>query len=443
MQMGTRSKLSALTSVAPLAAFRFLFGVLMALSLVRFYLNGWIEKLYLEPEFHFTYLGLEWVQPLGGWTYALFALCFIAAIGMALGFRYRWSTLVFFLSFTYIEAMDKTTYLNHYYFISMAALLLLFLPADRGFSLKNSGDAKVPRWMVYAPMLFVGMVYFYAGLAKLNTDWLLHAQPLALWLPGRTDLPILGDFLEQTWVHFAFSWAGALYDLTVPFFLCFRRTRPWAFAAVVGFHILTRLLFPIGMFPFIMVAGASMFFSASLHQFYLGRIFSRFPRRIQIQRRTSEHPLLKPIIVAFLIVQLLLPWRYTLYPGELFWHEQGFRFSWRVMLMEKQGYTNFICVDPATGEQWRVQNDQFLTPFQEKQMAFQPDFILEYAHHLSQHFEQEQHRAHVEVYAQSFVALNGRPSQPFVRADVDLTTRSRGLTPLDWLMPFNDTIYGL
>ena len=437
------SYLKGPTSVAPLASFRLLFGLLMAVSLVRFWANGWIESLYLEPEFHFTYLGLEWVRPLGVWTYALFGLCFVAALAMAIGWRYRWSTLVFFLSFTYIEAMDKTTYLNHYYFISMAALLLLLLPADRGFSWRNTRDAEVPRWTVLAPMLFVGMVYFYAGLAKLNTDWLFRAQPLALWLPGRTDLPIIGRFLEQNWAHYAFSWAGALYDLTIPFFLCFRRTRPVAFLVVIVFHILTRVLFPIGMFPFIMVAAALIFFPASAHKRFLIPLFGQFPQRHHTPVSRTTPAFAQTLVALFLAFQLLLPWRYLLYPGELFWHEQGFRFSWRVMLMEKQGYTTFTCVDPANGERWTVQNHQFLTPFQEKQMAFQPDFILEYAHHLSHHFEQLENRPHVQVFAQSYVALNGRSSQLFVRPDVDLTTAQRGLHTIDWLLPFNDTIHGL
>lgn len=435
MRMGIKN-----TSIAPLAAFRVLFGTLMAVSMVRFWAMGWIEKLYLEPTFHFTYLGLEWVKPLGPWTYVLFIVCFLSAVAIVLGWRYKWSVAIFFLSFTYIEAMDKTTYLNHYYFISLVAFLLWFLPADRGYSLRNGGDAKVPRWSMWAPMAFVGLVYFYAGLAKLNSDWLLHAQPLALWLPGRTDLPVIGSFFEKHWVHLAFSWAGAAYDLSVPFLLCFRRTRGVAFFLVVVFHVLTRALFPIGMFPFIMVAGASMFFPAGVHRRWLTLLFSRVPSTMV---RESGNSLSKWLVAIFLGVQIILPFRYVIYPGELFWHEQGFRFSWRVMLMEKQGYTTFTCVDSDTGERWTVQNDQFLTPFQEKQMAFQPDFILEYAHHLSEHFETAENRPHVEVYAQSYVALNGRASRVYVDPKVDLTTKVRNLQPIDWLMPFNDTIYGL
>jgi hypothetical protein len=40
-------------------------------------------------------------------------------------------------------------------------------------------------------------------------------------------------------------------------------------------------------------------------------------------------------ISCFIAFQLLFPFRYLCYPNELFWTEE-FRFSWRVMLMEKQ-----------------------------------------------------------------------------------------------------------
>ena len=33
-------------------------------------------------------------------------------------------------------------------------------------------------------------------------------------------------------------------------------------------------------------------------------------------------------------IQLAFPFRYLLYPGNIFWTEEGYRFSWRVMLME-------------------------------------------------------------------------------------------------------------
>ncbi|WP_372906029.1 HTTM domain-containing protein, partial [Rhodohalobacter sp.] len=67
-----RSYFTDTQNAAPLAVFRILFGILMLWSIVRFAVNGWIYKLYIEPQFFFSYYGFEWVQPIGEWTYLIF-----------------------------------------------------------------------------------------------------------------------------------------------------------------------------------------------------------------------------------------------------------------------------------------------------------------------------------------------------------------------------------
>lgn len=131
-----------------------------------------------------------------------------------------------------------------------------------------------------------------------------------------------------------------------------------------------------------------------------------------------------------------------LYPGELFWTEEGYRFSWRVMLMEKAGYANFKVVDPENDQRFYVDNTEFLTRFQEKQMSTQPDFILEYAHFLEDHYR-SQGINDPEIYVESYVALNGRRSQPYVDPEVDLTEINPSFKHRTWLLPFNDEIKGL
>ena len=125
------------TSSYTLAFYRIGFGALMCYSIIRFWYKGWINKLYIQPEFHFSYYGFEWVKPLGDYTYLIFVLCFISSFLVMIGFRYRFSIVLFFLSFTYIELMDKTTYLNHYYFISILSFLLIFIPCNAIFSVDN------------------------------------------------------------------------------------------------------------------------------------------------------------------------------------------------------------------------------------------------------------------------------------------------------------------
>lgn len=460
----TTSYFNRYTSTAPLAVFRIGFGVLMFISIVRFWLNGWIEKLYLQPKFHFTYYGFEWVKPLGNYTYVLFVICGLSAFFVALGFKYRIAIVTFFLSFTYIELLDKTTYLNHYYFVSLMSFLLAFLPANAYFSVDTFFQKKtykhIPQWTIDAVKLLLSIVYFYAGLAKLNSDWLLKAMPLKIWLPAKYDIPLLGMFMQQEWFHYAMSWSGMLYDLTIPFLLLYKKTRPYAFVLVVVFHVVTRILFPIGMFPYIMIISTLIFFEANVHHLIIKHIkqwvgiplVNLYQKLLGITicnkiETINQYPykskkIALVVMGVFFSIQLLLPFRYMLYPNELFWTEEGFRFSWRVMLMEKAGYANFKIVNGKTGQFFYVDNADFLTPFQEKQMSFQPDFILEYAHFLGDHFSSQGHQ-NVEVYVDSYVTLNGRLSQPYIDSKVDLYKEKESFNPKTWILPFNDDIKGL
>ena len=107
--------------------------------------------------------------------------------------------------------------------------------------------------------------------------------------------------------------------------------------------------------------------------------------------------------------------------------------------MEKRGYTTFKIVDIEKGNSFYVMNDEFLTEFQERQMSFQPDFILEYAHHLGDHYKELGYN-NIEVYADSYVALNGRMSKRFVDPKVDLLKEKRGFNNKKWILPLNEEI---
>ena len=261
MILSVKKYINAYTDSSPLVIFRIGFGLMMLFSIIRFWSKGWIEKIYIEPSFHFTYYGFEWVKPLGDKIYILFILCAISSALIAIGLKYKLAIITFFLSFTYIELLEKTIYLNHYYFICVLSFLLIFLPLNSSFSIDNLINNKksnsVPRWTIDSIKLMLGIVYIYAGLAKINSDWLLQALPLKIWLPSKYDLPIIGETLmQENWVHFAMSWGGMLYDLLIPFLLLYKRTRTFAFLLVVFFHVFTRVLFPIGVFPYIMIISA-------------------------------------------------------------------------------------------------------------------------------------------------------------------------------------------
>ncbi len=437
-------------SPASAAAFRIIFGLVGLFAVVRFAANGWISELYIQPTHHFTYYGFSWVQPWPGWgMYLHFALLGLASLGVALGYRYRLSITAFFLLFTYVELIDKTTYLNHYYFISLASFIMIFLPLHRAYSLDarrlpvDKSPPTIPRaalWMLQAE---VGIVYFFAGVAKLNSDWLLHAQPLGIWLFNSTNTPLIGPFLREPSLPYLMSWTGAFFDLTIVGWLLWNRSRPVAYAVLVAFHALTALIFPpIGIFPLIMTGAALIFFrpdwpirlARSLRPSLVGNGSSQVQKPAQTLAKPWGARAALLFGLAFLAVQLIIPLRHFTYPGNVRWTEEGYRFSWRVLVTEKTGLVKFRVTSNGFNEGWLVYPERYLTPLQVERMAYQPDMILATAHIIRDDYLARGYEG-VEVRADAFVAFNGRPATRLIDPDVNLARIAPGLGSKGWVLP--------
>ena len=147
--------------------------------------------------------------------------------------------------------------------------------------------------------------------------------------------------------------------------------------------------------------------------------------KIKVDRRIKNTIHLKKnsfafyFLSVFLIIQMILPMRYKFFSGELFWNERGYRFSWRVMLVEKKGYTSLKVVDKSNNNDFYINNEDYLTEFQEKQMSFQPDFIYEYANYIGEIFSKK-FGSDVEIHVDSFVTLNGRRSERLIKENVNI-----------------------
>lgn len=433
-------------SAAPLAVFRVLFGLLMVFNTIRFWYFGWIDDHFIKPMFHFKYFGFYWVEPLSAdWMYVLHILAGIAAFFIMLGWFYRIAAVLFFLLFTYFELIDLTYYLNHYYFISLMSFILIWLPANRYFSLdvqfgRVTQLPLIPRWPLFCVKFQIATVYVFAGLAKINSDWLLHALPLRIWLPANSDMPVLGWMFNYEITSYLFSWAGMLYDTFIVFFLMWKRTRIWAYMAVIFFHGVTSWLFQIGVFPLVMSIIVLIFFSDEFHQKVIGFIqkaFSwiRLPNKSQL---AISLPKLKPLAFTglglYIMFQLLFPWRFIFYPGSMYWTEEAYRFGWRVMLVEKAGTAQFYVRDGVTGREGEVYNREFLNATQEKQMSFQPDMMIQYAHYLK-HIYEAQGVQNPSVRCEAWVTLNGRPSQLLFDPQINLCEVNDSWQPKTWINP--------
>jgi hypothetical protein len=392
---------------------------------------------YIQPAFHFPYFGLEsFSAPSIPIIYTTFIMLIISSIGVILGYRFRIMSVLMFLSFTYIELWDVSFYLNHYYAVSLFALILCFLPANGIASLdakyqRVQEQSSVPYWTHFIVYVQIGIIYVYAGIAKINADWLFSALPLKIWLPAHASLPVIGPLLAYDFTAYVFSWFGMFYDLFIILFLINPSTRYYAFATVVTFHSLTGLLFQIGVFPIVMIFMATLFFDSSIHQNIMKRFFSH-------GHESSEknlYALGKPGIImigSFIIFQLIFPFRYALYPGNHQWTEQGYRFGWRVMLTEKSGNAQFIITDRITGKTGFVNNSEWLSAHQEKQMSFQPDMILAFAHFLHDEYQKQGVNDPI-VTVDCWVTMNGRPSARFIDQTVDLSKVHDSFSHKSWI----------
>ncbi|MCA9603125.1 MAG: HTTM domain-containing protein [Myxococcales bacterium] len=449
-----RSALHAPVDAAGLAVFRMLFGGLMAYGALRFLANGWVDRFFVKPTFFFKYWGFHWVVPIAPpVTYGAFVVMALSALAVAVGFYYRVAIVAFLVSFLYIELLDVTNYLNHYYLVSLLALWMAFLPLERYWSVDAQRtparrSSTLPAYVIYVLRFQVGVVYFYAALAKFGPDWLLHAQPLGLWMRARTDLPLIGPFLDDPWVPLLLGWAGFLNDLLAAPLLLWRRTRPWMYGTIVVFHLATKAFFSIGLFPFIMIIAATVFFDPTWPRRWVGMARGAWAppwlrrRAATITPATSEalppvHPLRLAVFAGFCALQFALPLRAHLYGGDVLWHEQGMRYSWRVMVRQKNGYVMYRVLDPATGREVHVPPSRYLADYQEREMSGQPDLILQLAHHVHDAYVAKLGHD-VEVRVDAFASLNGRGAARLIDPTVDLAKIHDGVAKAHWILPAPD-----
>lgn len=447
-----------------LAVFRFLFGMLGTISAIRFLAYGWVDELFVRPKMHFTYFGFEWVRVLpAGAMHALFVALAVVSAAVALGLFYRVAIVLFFLGFAYVQLVCVTNYLNHYYLVALLAGLMAFLPMNAAWSLDarlfpRARRGAIPAYAVYLLRFQVAVVYTFAGLAKVNADWLLHGQPLQVWLSARTGLPVVGPLLAIPGAALVMSWAGCLFDLTIALWLSMRRTRAIAYAVVLVFHAVTSALFPIGMFPLIMVTAALVFFPASwprdlaararaiaLRGKVAGTLVLRGDGEGEAPESAPAPPpreprWLRPALAAFGVfaaLQIALPFRTHLYGGNVSWHEQGMRWSWRVMLREKNASVTYHVKSSRTGKVVEVAPRKYLTPRQERDFGTQPDLVLQLAKRIAaDHSARE--GAPVEVTVDAIVSLNGRRAARLIDPTVDLARVEDGFAPAPWILPMPD-----
>jgi HTTM domain/Vitamin K-dependent gamma-carboxylase, lumenal domain len=434
-----RQQLGVPVSGASVAIVRIGLGVLIAIESIHYLGSGDVDRLFLDPSFHFTYPGFGWVQPWAGpGMYIHFTALALLAVALALGVAHRIVAPLLTAGFLYVFLLDKTEYLNHYYAAILLLALVALIPADRAISVaaRRHPDRSptVPRWSVWILRFQVGVIYTYAGIAKLGSDW-LAGQPMSIWLAEQRDLFLVGPLLDGEAAGRIFSLGGLAFDLLLVPLLLWRRTRVAALVVAVAFHATNWIIFEIGIFPPMMIVATTIFLAPDWPM----RLARRRPRPAPLTAGSPGPiaPALAVALAAFVFVQLLVPLRHHLYPGLVHWTEEGHRFAWHMKLRQKEGLASFYAVDPLTGAQRELDLSGEITPRQHARASVWPDMLAQLARHLYQ--RERQLGSEVQIRVVAPVSLNGRPARLLVNPDADLAAVSNGFGPADWIAPAPDT----
>lgn len=423
--MNIKSKMMEPVSIAGLIWFRILFGFIMLWEVFRYFLNGWIESIFIKPTFHFKFFGFEWLPDIPAekffelW-FAMGVLSFFIMIGL----YYRISIILFTILFSYQFLIEQANYLNHFYFICLMSFAMCFLDPHLAiswdyFNNKVKGSAVVPFWQHWILCFIMGVVYFFGGIAKIDPDW-MTGVPLNTWLDPHASVPVIGNLLKSDLSAVIISWIGVLLDLFIVPALIYKKTRFIAFIFIVIFHISNHFLFQIGIFPWFSIATTLLFFGPD------------FPLKV-LKKLKLEHlnPLrdipaipihntpvwVKAILVFFVAYNLIMPLRHHFYPGDVHWNERGHAFSWRMKLRNKSGSDPvFHIKNLVTGLEWKENATKRLTRKQSATMEGAPEMIVQYVNYLRDVLKKEGHEK-VQIKVETRVSLNSRKRIPIIKTD--------------------------
>ncbi len=421
---------------SPLVLFRMIFGLLAALECFGAIATGWLNDTLIVPEFTFTVIGFEWLQPLeGNGMIIYFIVMGTSALFIMLGLFYRASTFVFLGMWTVVYMMQKTHYNNHYYLLVLLSAAMLLLPAHKDKSLDSHFGLTVARQSCarachYFFVIQILIVYVYASIHKMHLDW-IEARPLSIWFQYKANYWLIGPLLQESWFQYAIAWGGIVYDGTIFFLLLHPKTRKLGFVLSIFFNLFNSFVFQIGIFPYLMI-GLTVFFYPpdTIRRIFFRKKEKIYPVRKQLSLGWTY------VLTAYFLIQILLPLRHHLIEGDVGFTEEGHRLSWRMMLRAKTGFLNVYVEDKDTGDRERIALADYLSPDQRAAIPGQPDMIWQFAQRLNKEYEKM--GKDVAVYAHARVSLNGHKMKDLIDRNVDLASVPwEPFKHSDWILTYD------
>ncbi|XP_042837802.1 vitamin K-dependent gamma-carboxylase isoform X4 [Panthera tigris] len=446
------------TDPASLAVFRFLFGLLMVLDIPQERGLSSLDRRYLDGLEVCRFPLLDALQPLPlDWMYLVYTIMFLGALGMMLGLCYRISCVLFLLPYWYVFLLDKTSWNNHSYLYGLLAFQLTFMDANHYWSVDGllnarKRNAHVPLWNYAVLRGQIFIVYFIAGVKKLDADWVEGYSMEYLsrhWLFSPFKLVLSEEMTSLLVVH----WCGLLLDLSAGFLLFFDASRSIGLLFVSYFHCMNSQLFSIGMFPYVMLASSPLFCSPEWPR----KLVSHFPERLQellplkaapqpsvscVYKRSRakggqkpglRHQLGAAFTLLYLLEQLFLPYSHFLTQGYNNWTNGLYGYSWDMMVHSRSHqHVKITYRDGRTGELGYLNPGVFT---QSRRWKDHADMLKQYATCLSQLLP-KYNVTQPQIYFDIWVSINDRFQQRIFDPRVDIVQAAWSpFQRTSWLQP--------
>jgi vitamin K-dependent gamma-carboxylase len=346
---------------------------------------------------------------------------------ITVGLFTRVASGVFFLGFSYLFLLDKGYYNNHLYLFCLIAFLMLFVRSDETLSIraklrKIKTVKPIAAWQIHLLQFQVIMVYFFGGIAKLNSDWMVNQEPARTILAAKS---ITSEFA----IYFV-TYAGTIFDLAIGFLLLTKKTLKIGIAGVLIFNITNAILFDdINIFPFFMLMATVLFLHPDTVAKWVAKLRKQSELSTPANVQTRSSKLVIASISVFVLIQLWLPLRHLVIPGNVEWTGEGQRFAWRMKIQTRTTAEMAYRVWNMDGKQIHdfdmKSRFNYLNADQINQMQYYPEMMLDYAHFLGDEIKKLDRCKNVAVRVFAKITING--SDPKV-----LTPMETDLYPLEW-----------
>lgn len=424
---------------SPLIVFRILFGFLIAAEAWGAIFTGWVKRALIEPDFTFNFIGFNFLQPLpGNWMYVYYGIMGLTGVFVMVGYKYRLNITLYTIMWTAVYLMQKSSYNNHYYLLILLLIFMCIVPAHKYKSLDVKLNPKLEshhmsNWVIIFIIIQLWIIYTYASIAKIYPDWLDATVPKIL-MSGKSHFVLVGEFLQQTWVHYIIGYFGILFDLLIVPLLLWKKTRNAAFIVSIFFHLFNSFIFHIGIFPYMSLAFTLFFYPKS---FINRRFLKSKPFYSKNEIDTPKYAEgLKSFIIIWMIIQFLLPLRHWFIKGDVLWTEEGHRMSWRMMLRTKTSSTRIKIVNKTQNNISYVKKDNYLTRKQHSMLS-KPDGIWQFTQRLKNEYKAK--GEDIEIYVDSKVSVNSKPFKALIDPKQDMTKAKWDyFFHNDWVLFYDD-----